>query len=376
MNLKSHFTQQDWERIERDWTAWWAHELDRPLVMIYGTDLSGKMKIGSSLLAQKLGIRDHTLMDLYHYKIPALFQPGDPVERIIDGYTQLMSIIRCYGDAWPRWWVDFGPGIAAGFLGTNVQADDNTVWFDMDQPVSLDTWQGKFDLHNEWYRFARDITQEAVTRWGNQVQVGVTDLGGNLDILASLRGTQQLLVDCIENPAGVKRCVDQVTGLWLQYYQEFVSITDQAGIGSTCWAHLWSPARYYMLQCDFSYMISPRMFEQFVLPDIAACCEQLDHGFYHLDGKGEIPHLKHLLSLERLRGIQWVPGDGAPPQEEWLDLLQQIRDAGKLIQLYVSAEGALKITRALGGQGFAFTINEQMNPAEAEAYLKEIHSIK
>ena len=28
------FTEQDWERIDRDWTAWWVGDLDRPLVMI------------------------------------------------------------------------------------------------------------------------------------------------------------------------------------------------------------------------------------------------------------------------------------------------------------------------------------------------------
>jgi 5-methyltetrahydrofolate--homocysteine methyltransferase len=316
------------------------------MVMAYGTDLSGKLRIGSSLLAQKLGIRSHSLMDLLDRKVPSLFQPGDPADRIIDGYTQLMSVIRCYGDAWPRWWVDFGPGIAAGFLGSNVNSDQNTVWFDRDDPIDLDTWQAVYDTENAWYQFVHELTQEAVQRWGNLVQVGVTDLGGNLDILASLRGTQQLLMDCIEHPAGVLRCARQITDVWLRYYRDFASLTDQAGRGSTCWAHLWAPGHYYMLQCDFSYMISPRMFEKFVLPDIAACCDELDYGFYHLDGKGEIPHLKHLLSLERLRGIQWIPGDGAPPPEEWLDLLKQIRDSGKLVQLYVNPEGALKITRA------------------------------
>ena len=375
MNLNTHFSQRDWERIEHDWTAWWAHDIDRPMVMINGTELSGKIKIGSSVAAQKLGTRRYTLMDLLSRKIPSLYSLDDPVEEIIDGYTQMLSCIRCYGDVWPRWWVDFGPGIAAGFLGSNVGADENTVWFDMDEPVDLDTWQAKYDTNNAWYKKVCEITQAAVDCWGDQMNVGVTDLGGNLDILASLRGTQQLLMDCIENPEGVMRCVDQITDVWKQYYRDIAEITDQSGRGNTCWAHLWTPEKYYMLQCDFSYMISPRMFKKFVLPDIAACCDELEYGFYHLDGKGEIPHLKSLLELDRLRGIQWVPGDGAPPQEEWLELLKQIINAGKLCQLYVSAEGALKITRELGGKGFAFYIGERMNKADAEAYLKEIHSI-
>jgi hypothetical protein len=118
-----------------------------------------------------------------------------------------------------------------------------------------------------------------------------------------------------------------------------------------------------MLHSDFAYRISPRMFERFVLPDLAACCEQLDHAFYHLE---------LLLSLERLRGIQWIPGDGQPPPEEWLSVLQRIRDAGKLCQLYVSPKGARTIARELGGRGFAFYILQPMPRSEAESSLREI----
>ena len=55
------------------------------------------------------------------------------------------------------------------------------------------------------------------------------------------------------------------------------------------------------------------MFERFLLPDLTACCEVIDDPFYHLDGKGALPHLDMLLSLEKLKGVQWVPGDGQPP---------------------------------------------------------------
>jgi 5-methyltetrahydrofolate--homocysteine methyltransferase len=128
-----------------------------------------------------------------------------------------------------------------------------------------------------------------------------------------------------------------------------------------------------MLQSDFSYMISPAMFERFVLPDLMECCEALDHPFYHLDGKGEIPHLDHLLSIQRLKGIQWVPGDGQPPPDCWLPLLQRIRTGGKLCQVSVSPQGALRIVRELGGRGFLFWIAdwgaEFQEPEQVQAFL-------
>ena len=127
-----------------------------------------------------------------------------------------------------------------------------------------------------------------------------------------------------------------------------------------------------MLQSDFAYMLSPQMFEQFVLPDISTCCNALEYAFYHLDGKGQIPHLDMLVSLENLHGIQWIPGDGQPPPEEWLPLLKRIRDAGKLCQLFVSGQGAQIIVRELGGQGFAFYIMEPMSQDEAADFLKTL----
>ena len=132
-----------------------------------------------------------------------------------------------------------------------------------------------------------------------------------------------------------------------------------------------------MLQCDFSYMISPRMFERFVVPDLSACCETLDHGFYHLDGIGEVPHLNHLLNIARLRGIQWIPGAGQPAPEEWLPLLKRIRDGGKLCQVFISPLGARRIVQNLGGKGFLFVIyddvHEFVQPERAEAFLKVLN---
>jgi len=131
-----------------------------------------------------------------------------------------------------------------------------------------------------------------------------------------------------------------------------------------------------MLQCDFSYMISPAMFERFVMPDLTACCDHLDHGFYHLDGPGQLAHLDLLLSIERLRGIQWIPGAGNPEPNEWPEVLQRIIQAGKLCQLYVSAEGARDIVRNLGGKGFLLTVNDRMTVEEAEAFLEELRQIE
>lgn len=99
-------------------------------------------------------------------------------------------------------------------------------------------------------------------------------------------------------------------------------------------------------------------------------------GHTDLGGKGEIPHLDHLLSIERLRGVQWIPGDGQPAPHEWLPLLKRIRDGGKLCQLFVTPKGARTIVKNLGGRGFLFVIqqaaDEFLDPAQAQAFLRTL----
>jgi 5-methyltetrahydrofolate--homocysteine methyltransferase len=356
MSINLHFTQDDWERIRRDWSAWWAGELQRPLVLIETVEPGAPLPD----LPPRTG---NLPLDL-------------SLDQVLDLYQARLEARRFYGDAFPKWWPDFGPGIAAGFVGAQVHStpETGTIWFSQREQCAVSDLHLRYDADNFWWQRIQGLTRRAVERWRGQVAVAHTDLGGNFDILASLRTTQGLLFELYDAPDEVARLSGEITQLWLRYYDESDAIVQPNGCGTTPWAAIWSPGRCYMLQCDFSYMISPKMFERYVLPDLAACCAAMDHGFYHLDGKGQIPHLDMLLSLERLRGIQWIPGDGAPPPEQWLPLLKRIRDGGKLCQLYVTPEGARTIVRELGGRGFALCIQGELSPEEAQDLSKSLAS--
>jgi len=353
MTIKLNFSTNDWERIKQDWCIWWHQDIQRPMVVLDIYEWKGNFFI------PQLG--DWNISDNTY-----------PVDNILDYYQTNIENVKFQGDSFPRWWPNFGAGIVAGYLGAKITSDENTVWFEPHSNIGLRDIQPEYDADNFWWRWTKEITEAAVARWGNQVVVATTDLGGNLDILASLRGTQNLLIDLYDAPGEVDRLATEITQLWLRYYDELHQIIKNAENGTTAWAPMWCPGRYYMLQSDFCYMISPEMFERFVLPDLETCCNHLDFGFYHLDGKGQIPHLDMILGIENLHGVQWIPGDGAPPSEKWLPLLKRIRDAGKLCQVYVTAKGAQTIARELGGRGFAFMIDDPPPEREIPGLLKEL----
>ena len=337
-----------------DWTAWWEQELTRPMIVF-----NPRFQFQEKWIVQQHPGWDEA-KDVYC------------IESILDYYQPQLENEQYFGDSWPQWWPNFGPGIVAGFIGARIGSDTNTVWFEPSSKTSIHSIHPNFQENNYWWRWVKELTQAAVKCWGDQVTVAHTDLGGNLDILASLRTTQNLLLDLIDAPEEVDRLVGEITTLWLCYYDELYKIIQRSGNGTTSWTPLWCPGRYYMLQSDFSYMISPDMFERFVLPDLVACCEHLDHAFYHLDGKGQIPHLNMLLSLDQLHGIQWIPGDGQPPAEAWLPLLKRIRDGGKLCQVYATSTTVRTVVRELGGRGFAFWVLDPLSVDDTAGLLREI----
>ena len=353
MSISLHFSELDWERVERDWAAWWAGELDRPLVVIEGLEPPEGVALPEA------------------YMFVSGFPPETPADEIIDRYQAHLEAKRFYGDAFPHWFPNLGPAFLGAFLGAKADTAPDAVWLSPDERLPIKDLHLGYMPDNLWWQRTLEVTRAAVQRWGSAVSVAHTDLGGNLDVLAHLLTAQDLLFDFYDAPGELARLVAEMTPVWLRYYDELYSVIQAAGRGTSTWSQMWAPGRTYMLQCDLAYMISPQMFERFVLPDIAACCDALDCAFFHLDGKGQIPHLDMLLSLERLRGIQWIPGDGQPPPEAWLPLLKRIRDAGKLCQPgWITPQGARMIVRELGGRGFVFWILERMSKEDAEDFVR------
>ena len=92
----------------------------------------------------------------------------------------------------------------------------------------------------------------------------------------------------------VERLAGEITRLWLRYYDELDAIIQPAGRGTTPWAHIWAPhGRAYMLQSDFCYMISPEMFDAFMMPVLREMTAGVDFCIYHWDGPGAIPQLQY-----------------------------------------------------------------------------------
>ena len=135
-----------------------------------------------------------------------------------------------------------------------------------------------------------------------------------------------------DEPEEVKRVQFEIQEAWYEAYRDFSEALAPQG-AVTDWNGILSREGGYIPQCDFSYMLGPDMFEEFVMPILREDMKRLRHTIYHLDGIGEIKHLDALLSLPELNAIQWVYGVGQPGPHAWLDLYQKVENAGKQVMI-------------------------------------------
>jgi 5-methyltetrahydrofolate--homocysteine methyltransferase len=230
--------------------------------------------------------------------------------------------------------MDFGPGVAAAFAGAKLDNSSGRVWFSAHEVLPIGELHIEFDSNNIWLNRVMELCREGMNRWQGQVLISMVDLGGVLDILSSFRTAENLLMDLYDSPQEVERVVWEIHGLWHKCYDAINDVLRPVNPGYSDWSGIYSSKPSYILQCDFSYMISPGMFDRFVKPELAASCKKLPNTFYHLDGIGELPHLDSLLTIGELGGVQWVPGDGKPSQIHWIEVFEKIGRAGKKTQVW------------------------------------------
>lgn len=241
-----------------------------------------------------------------------------------------------FAEGFPSVFTNFGPGCLAACVGGSYRPAKDTVWFE-NRPFFVSDWDKAAPIlapESRMYRLIDEFT-ESLLLHKDKLCVSLTDIGGTYDIIASLRGTQNLLCDLYDCPEDVKRFRNKLAPIWKAFFLACSKRLIAAQGGYSTWMPIWSDRSYYPLQCDFSAMISPRMFGEFILPDLKEQTELMDRAIYHLDGPGELPHVDQLLSLPRLNAIQWTSGDGNPPvwDQCWFDLYHRIQSAGKGIVL-------------------------------------------
>lgn len=329
--------KKNWEETKEKWKNYWKHQnTGRPLMCV----VARKPEI-EHLAGETSG--DGCMQGRY-YAMPEDLKWKDMedkyqnAERIVARYRQFCDTHLFLAESFPNLVVDFGPGSLAAYLGSDIEFREDTVWF----TECLDDWEGvppfKFNPENKWYKKHLELVKSCRELAGDDFYVDMPDLMENVDVLASLRGAQNLLFDMIDEPEVIQERVKQITDVYYDYFNSFYDIIkDQEGGNVYTVFQIWGPGKTVKLQCDFSALLSPDWFREFVLDSLKEQSQKADCVLYHLDGPDAIKHMDALMEVDGIDALQWTSGDAGPDGtlEDWDVIYDKAIAAGKSLWVKV-----------------------------------------
>jgi len=364
--------KEDWLQAQERWDAWWhGAVLDRvamqvvaprePVPEALAVYLKASGDMNFFLLQMHAALpggpyRDPPSVSSQQELLKWFTDPEQVIAREEKGIESLHFLGEAFPVAYPV--SIFLVAITAAYLGCPYKphAASFSGWA---EPI-IDDWTRKpkiaFDPDNEWWLISKRLLEAAAQRAEGRYYVSVPDLNGPAELLSRLRGTEALAMDLIDRPQVVKPAIDEINAAWLRYWEACVGVIHQWVGGYVYWMGLWSESPSIDLQCDFSAIISPRMFEEFIIPSIEQQTEWIARTIYHLDGPDAVQHLDALLALPKLNGIQWVGGAGAPPTTHYVPALKRIQAAGKLLVAYCMPEEVETLLTELRPEGLLLNV--------------------
>jgi len=359
-----NFEKNRYTKLQDTFENWWSGRLERPVIQVTLEHTSDE---GGDFFAANY--RKVILDAMYRFDVPV-----EEVARIVD---QAYDSVEYLGDAIPVFYMR-PTGILGGFLGQNygIDREQGTVWFQKMCPSLEDIAEIRLDESNPLLQRSLALTRAVQEYFDGRIAVGLPDFGGVMDIVSSIRDANPFLMELCLEPEDVEAACRNIHEQFKKAYRLFMDAIDEEKIpGYTCWATMLSKKPYFVLQNDFSAMISPAMYDEFYLPILQKECQLIERTIYHLDGPDAVRHLDSILTVPELDGVQWINGAGAPGLDQWPDIYRKIHQAGKLCQVFINGSDELRyidyITDLLGtAKGLCFICSGQDKEQEAfETYL-------
>jgi hypothetical protein len=223
-----------------------------------------------------------------------------------------------------------GPGSLAAVLGAELDGGEDTIWIRHSDDFNNEI---VFDENNKWWKLHLDLLKECKKLSQDKYFVGCPDLIEGLDTMASLKGTENVLMDMLTHPEVLEQQLQQINDIYFNVFDRIYDIIREGDEMAFCYFSIWGPGKVSKLQSDISVMISEDDYRRFVQPYIREQARKIDYTLYHLDGVDAIRHLDAILEIEELNAVQWTPGIGEPQggDPRWYPLYKKILAKGKSI---------------------------------------------
>ena len=310
------FNEARWAQLKEKYQAWWDRTSAGPLMNVVITGVHSAVEKPEDFCGG-----------------PFSAYPVDyPIERVLAHIEYTLSARRYLGCAYPTYLPDFGAGVNAAFCGADFEARPETVWFHPRRPETVGTLHLEHEPENPLFKRISEFYEKADAYFAGDIVLGMTHLNNGIDTPARFVDSVEFCMALFDDPENITRLVWENYELCQFYFRHFSGLMKH-NRGFTMWGDIFAPEPWLGAQSDFCAMIGPEHFRRFILPELTACMAASPrYNFYHLDGRGELPHLDMILDIPHLQTVQWVISAGdETPDAGWMWLYKKIHDAGKRI---------------------------------------------
>lgn len=320
----------DWPEARRRLTALWRGErLDRPCIVVTAPRRAPEPT-----------------------PVP---EPADDEARWLDPAYRVAVARRQMESTW--WGGEAIPSclLMAGWvncLGGTPRFAPQTIWFETQEVDFARPSPFRHDPRSIWTRKYRALLLALCDAAGRDDFL-IGSAGGlpANDLLSMLMGTPEFLFALVDHPdwmaaAIVTGAEDQVRAR--REWQALIRERHEFWYGIAGWMPFWAPEPFLCTQSDVSCMLSPEMFDRFVVPELDIYGAEHGALWYHLDGGDARQHLPRLLSLPYLRVVQYTPAPCEPPNgPEHLGMYRQIQAAGRIVHVELPWQNVEPLVREL-----------------------------
>lgn len=316
------------KQLVNDFELWWNHQLKRPIIQV---NLVKKEKIPCATRGELLNM-------LYNLEISP--------EIVAQEYRKSFQNIEYLGDSFPVFYMR-STGVLGAMLGQSYHIDieRGTIWFEEMKGKELTDIYPKLEDDNQLFNRGIELIQAFQNEFHDDIALGIPNLGGMMDIVESMRGATNSLMDLYDDPEEVIRLNNDVFKAFEKAYKENIkAIHNEDILGYTGWITILSQKPYFISQCDFCCMVGKEHFDEFIFDTLKKEANLIERSFYHLDGPGAVKHLDKIIECG-FDGIQWINGAGSKPLDDpaWDDIYKKIYQAGLLMQLNIDGVEELKV---------------------------------
>lgn len=345
--------KDDWEEAKSRLTALWQGErLDRPCISVCAPQPA-----------------EHPT------PVP---QPADDEMRWLDPAYRVALARRTLETTW--WGGESVPSVLqmanwVVCLGGTPRFDPATIWFDT-RPVDFGKPSPfRHDPDSPWMVKYRRLFM-ALCKEAGRDRFLIGKPGGlpANDLLSMLMGTEEFLYALMDHPDWMAEAIltgardQQAARQGLQAQMRAAGHEFWYGIGG--WMPFWAPEPFNVTQSDVSCMLSPELFDRFVVPELDVYGQEHGALWYHLDGGDAKQHLPRLLSLPYLRVLQYVPAPCEPPNGPGhLEMYRQVQAAGKIVHIDLPWQHVEPLVRELD-PALLMLQTYCASPAEGERLLE------